>query len=80
MNIENLKNSLESYGEKYNLTFVKKIARRNEFLFSLGESKFLPKEIIWENIDYALLGEGVEEEVKINLKDMINKIKQINLT
>ncbi len=75
MNIENLKNSLESYGEKYNLTFVKKIARRNEFLFSLGESKFLPKEIIWENIDYALLGEGVEEEVKVNLKDMINKIK-----
>lgn len=75
MSIENLKSSLESYGEKYNLTFVKKIARRNEFLFSLGESKFLPKEIIWENIDYALLGEGVEEEVKINLKDMINKIK-----
>ena len=75
MNIENLKSSLESYGEKYNLTFVKKIARRNEFLFSLGESKFLPKEIIWENIDYALLGEGGEEEVKVNLKDMINKIK-----
>ena len=75
MNIENVKSSLESYGEKYNLTFVKKIARRNEFLFSLGESKFLPKEIIWENIDYALLGEGVEEEVKINLKDMINTIK-----
>ena len=75
MNIENLKSSLESYGEKYNLTFVKKIARRNEFLFSLGESKFLPKEIIWENIDYALLGEGVEEEIKIRLKDMINKIK-----
>ena len=75
MNIENLKSSLESYGEKYNLTFVKKIARRNEFLFSLGESKFLPKEIIWENIDYALLGEGVEEEGKVNLKDMINKIK-----
>ena len=75
MNIEKLKNSLESYGEKYNLTFVKKIARRNEFLFATGESKFLPKEIIWENIDYALLGEGVEEEVKVNLKDMINKIK-----
>ena len=75
MNIENLKSSLESYGEKYNLTFVKKIARRNEFLFSLGESKFLPKEIIWENNNYALLGEGVEEEVKVNLKDMINKIK-----
>lgn len=75
MNIENLKSSLESYGEKYNLTFVKKIARRNEFLFSLGESRFLPKETIWENSDYALLGEGVEEEVKINLKDMINKIK-----
>lgn len=75
MNIENLKSSLESYGKKYNLTFVKKIARRNEFLFAIGESRFLPKEIIWENIDYALLGEGVEEEVKVNLKDMINKIK-----
>lgn len=75
MNIENLKNSLESYGEKYNLTFVKKIARRNEFLFAIGESRFLPKEIIWENNNYALLGEGVEEEVKVNLKDMINKIK-----
>ena len=75
MNIEKLKNSLESYGEKYNLTFVKKIARRNEFLFATGESKFLPKEIIWENDSYALLGEGVEEEVKVNLKDMINKIK-----
>ena len=75
MNIENLKSSLESYGKKYNLTFVKKIARRNEFLFAIGESIFLPKEIIWENIDYALLGEGVEEEIKIRLKDMINKIK-----
>ena len=75
MNIEKLKNSLESYGEKYNLTFVKKIARRNEFLFAIGESRFLPKEIIWENIDYALLGEGVEEEIKIRLKDMINNIK-----
>lgn len=75
MNIENLKSSLESYGEKYNLTFVKKIARRNEFLFAIGESRFLPKEIIWENNNYALLGEGVEEEIKINLKDMINKIK-----
>lgn len=75
MNIENLKSSLESYGQKYNLTFVKKIARRNEFLFAVGESKFLPKEIIWENNDYALLGEGVEEEVKINLKDIIGNIK-----
>ena len=75
MNIEKLKNSLESYGEKYNLTFVKKIARRNEFLFATGESKFLPKEIIWENNNYALLGEGVEEEMKINLKDIINNIK-----
>ncbi len=75
MNIENLKSSLESYGQKYNLTFVKKIARRNEFLFAIGESRFLPKEIIWENNNYALLGEGVEEEVKVNLKDMINKIK-----
>ena len=75
MNIENLKNRLESYGQKYNLTFVKKIARRNEFLFAIGESKFLPKEIIWENNNYALLGEGVEEEIKINLKDIINNIK-----
>lgn len=75
MNIENLKSSLESYGQKYNLTFVKKIARRNEFLFAVGESKFLPKEIIWENNDYALLGEGVEEEIKLNLKDMIDNIK-----
>ena len=75
MNIENLKSSLESYGDKYNLTFVKKVARRNEFLFAIGESKFLPKEIIWENSDYALLGEGVEEEIKINLKDIINNIK-----
>lgn len=75
MNIENLKSSLESYGQKYNLTFVKKIARRNEFLFAIGESKFLPKEIIWENNDYALLGEGVEEGMKINLKDIINNIK-----
>ena len=75
MNIENLKSSLESYGEKYNLTFVKKIARRNEFLFAIGESRFLPKEIIWENNNYALLGEGVEGEMKINLKDIINNIK-----
>lgn len=75
MNIESLKNSLESYGQKYNLTFVKKIARRNEFLFAIGESKFLPKEIIWENADYALLGEGVEEEIKINLKNIIYNIK-----
>ena len=75
MNIENLKSSLESYGEKYNFTFVKKIARRNEFLFAIGESRFLPKEIIWENIDYALLGEGVEEEAKVNLKNIIDNIK-----
>ena len=75
MNIENLKSSLESYGQNYNLTFVKKIARRNEFLFAIGESRFLPKEIIWENNNYALLGEGVEEEIKINLKDIINNIK-----
>ena len=75
MNIEKLKNSLESYGEKYNLTFVKKIARRNEFLFAIGESKFLPKEIIWENDHYALLGEGVEEKIKISLKNMIDNTK-----
>lgn len=75
MNIEKLKNSLESYGEKYNLTFVKKIARRNEFLFATGESKFLPKEIIWENDSYALLGEGVEEKIKIGLKNMIDNTK-----
>ena len=75
MNIENLKSSLESYGEKYNLTFVKKIARRNEFLFSLGESKFLPKEIIWEKDSYALLGAGVEEKIKISLKNMIDNTK-----
>ena len=28
-----------------------------------------------ENNNYALLGEGVEEEAKVNLKNMINKIK-----
>ena len=75
MNIESLKSSLESYGEKYNLTFVKKIAKRNEFLFSVGESKYLPKERIWENDSYALLGEGVEEEIKISLKQIIDDAK-----
>ena len=41
---------------------AKKIARRNEFVFSLGQSKFLPKELIWENNEYVLF-EDMEKTI-----------------
>jgi len=72
MNIEKLKNSLEVFNDE-NITFVKKIHKRNEFLFSIGESKFLPKELVWENEEYALFAEGVEEKIKIKIQDIIKK-------
>ena len=61
MNIEMLKDKLSSYAQKYNLTFAKKISKRKEFLFSLGESKFLPKEV-----DYIISSETSIDEC-INL-------------
>lgn len=70
MNTEKLKELLSSFDEN-NITFVKKIHKRNEFLFSIGESRFLPKELIWENENYALFGEGVDEEIKIKIQEII---------
>lgn len=72
MNIEMLKDKLSSYAQKYNLTFAKKISKRKEFLFSLGESKFLPKEVLWESENFVLIGEGVEERDKIEISKIFD--------
>ncbi len=73
MTIDRLKNEIEiivgSYSNK--VTFSKKIGKRNEFLFSLGETNFLPSEIIWENNEYILTGEEIGVEVKEKLRKIL---------
>lgn len=73
MTIDRLKDEIElilgSYSNK--VTFSKKIGKRNEFLFSLGETNFLPSEIIWENNEYILTGEEVGVEVKEKLRKIL---------
>lgn len=71
---EKIKEILEPLSKENYFTLTKKIGRRNEFLFSIGESKFLPKEIIWENEQYTLFGEGLEESIKEILVEKIQKI------
>lgn len=73
MTIDRLKDEIElilgSYSNK--VTFSKKIGKRNEFLFSLGETNFLPSEIIWENNEYILTGEEIGVEVKEKLRKIL---------
>lgn len=73
MTIDRLKDEIElilgSYSNK--VTFSKKIGKRNEFLFSLGETIFLPSEIIWENNEYILTGEEIGVEVKEKLRKIL---------
>lgn len=69
---EKIKEILKPFSKENYFTLTKKIGRRNEFLFSLGETKFLPKEMLWESSEYILFVEGLtkENEIKIleNLK------------
>jgi hypothetical protein len=46
------------------ITLSKKIGKRNEYLFSIGKTEFLPSEVIWENGEYTLFAEGIAEEKK----------------
>lgn len=71
---EKIKEILEPFSKKNYFTLTKKIGRRNEFLFSLGESRFLPKEMIWENEQYTLFGEGLEENNKKTLREKIQNL------
>lgn len=64
---------VEAYSDIYYFTLAKKIAKRNEFVLSLGQSKFLPKELIWENNEYVLFGEGLSEELIDSLKLKIER-------
>jgi len=71
---EKIKEILEPFSKENYFTLTKKIGRRNEFLFSLGESRFLPKEMIWENEQYTLFGEGLEENNKKTLREKIQNL------
>ena len=71
---EKIKEILEPFSKENYFTLTKKIGRRNEFLFSIGESRFLPKEIVWENSEYTLFGEGLEKSIKENLIEKIQNI------
>lgn len=69
---EKIKEILEPFSKENYFTLTKKIGRRNEFLFSLGTTKFLPKEMLWENSEYTLFAEGLtienEKQILENLR------------
>ncbi|MGM0508662.1 MAG: hypothetical protein ACQERZ_05790 [Fusobacteriota bacterium] len=65
--------------EKSKINFAKKFGKRNESVFVIGKTRYMESVVIYEDSDYIVLGENIEnkKEIKDIIKKELKKIKRI---
>jgi len=79
LDLENIKKIIEAEmnGREGKIVFSKKIGKRNEYVFSVGETLFGDNEVIFEDEKYIIFAEEVENSVKEKIKkNLFKKIKE----
>lgn len=73
MNIDNIKIIIEELmqNQKGKITLAKRIGKRNEYIFSIGETNYEPFEIIFANDKYIVFTENVAEKIQDKIREKL---------